>query len=120
MKNLQTFEEFLNESHYDFLGGNSNFTDEEMNEAAKDSPEELAAFINKEQSHFAAFLKPKKLSASVNGKVVEIKPASGSFTITVDFEKSTISSTGKPAYPESVSYVELMEYCKITKFKVLD
>jgi hypothetical protein len=30
MKNLQTFEEFLNESHYAFLGGNSNFTDDEM------------------------------------------------------------------------------------------
>lgn len=89
-----------------------------MNEAAKDSPEELAAFINKEQSHFAAFLKPKKLSASVSGKVVTIKPASGSFTITVDFGKSAIDTTGKPAYPESVSYVEIMEYCKLTKFKV--
>jgi len=30
MKHIPTFDEFLNESHYAFLGGNSNFTDEEM------------------------------------------------------------------------------------------
>jgi len=30
MKNIPTFEEFVNESHYAFLGGNSNFTDDEM------------------------------------------------------------------------------------------
>jgi hypothetical protein len=91
---------------------------EEMNEAAKDSPQELAAFIQKEEKHFAAFLKPKKLSATVDGKSVIIKPASGSFTITVDYAKSTIDTTGKPEWPESTSYVEILEYCKLTKFKV--
>lgn len=30
MKHIQTFEQFLTESHYAFLGGNSNFTDAEM------------------------------------------------------------------------------------------
>ena len=30
MKHVHTFESFLNESHYAFLGGNSNFTDDEM------------------------------------------------------------------------------------------
>jgi hypothetical protein len=30
MKNLLSFSEFVNESHYSFLGGNSNLTDEEM------------------------------------------------------------------------------------------
>ena len=30
MKHLHTFESFVNESHYAFLGGNSNFTDDEM------------------------------------------------------------------------------------------
>ena len=89
----------------------------EINEAVS-TPEELASFIAKEEKHFAAFLKPKKISASVNGKVVTIKPCSGSFTITVDYDKSTISSTGKPEWPESTSYVELMEYIKITKFKL--
>lgn len=30
MKKIATFEEFISESHYAFLGGNTNFTDEEM------------------------------------------------------------------------------------------
>lgn len=89
----------------------------EINEAVA-TPEELASFIQKEEKHFAAFLKPKKLTATVNGKVVTIKPGSGSFTITVDYAKSTINTTGKPEWPESTSYVELMEYIKITKFKL--
>lgn len=89
----------------------------EINEAVA-TPEELASFIQKEEKHFAAFLKPKKLTATVSGKVVTIKPGSGSFTITVDYAKSTIDTTGKPAWPESTSYVELMEYIKITKFKL--
>lgn len=89
----------------------------EINEAVS-TPEELASFIQKEEKHFAAFLKPKKLTATVNGKVVTIKPGSGSFTITVDYGKSTIDTTGKPEWPESTSYVELMEYIKITKFKL--
>jgi len=88
-----------------------------INEAVA-TPEELASFIQKEEKHFAAFLKPKKLTATVNGKVVTIKPGSGSFTITVDYAKSTIDTTGKPEWPESTSYVELMEYIKITKFKL--
>jgi len=89
----------------------------EINEAVA-TPEELASFIQKEEKHFAAFLKPKKLTATVSGKVVTIKPGSGSFTITVDYAKSTIDTTGKPEWPESTSYVELMEYIKITKFKL--
>lgn len=103
-------------------------TDNSINEGSQEdvineavaTPEELASFIQKEEKHFAAFLKPKKLTATVNGKVVTIKPGSGSFTITVDYAKSTIDTTGKPEWPESTSYVELMEYIKITKFKVLD
>jgi hypothetical protein len=98
------------------------YESEEVNEAvineAVATPEELASFIQKEEKHFAAFLKPKKLTATVNGKVVTIKPGSGSFTITVDYAKSTIDTTGKPEWPESTSYVELMEYIKITKFKL--
>jgi len=90
---------------------------EELNEGVE-KPNDLADFINKEAGHFAAFLKPKKLTAVADGDIVTIKPASGSFTITVDYSKSTINTTGKPAYPESVSYVELMEYIKITKFKI--
>jgi hypothetical protein len=89
----------------------------ELNEAVS-TPEELASFIQKEEKHFAAFLKPKRISASVNGDIVTIKPGSGSFTITVDYAKSTIDTTGKPEWPESTSYVELMEYIKITKFKL--
>ena len=91
--------------------------EEVINEAVA-TPEELASFIQKEEKHFATFLKPKKLTASVSGKVVTIKPGSGSFTITVDYAKSTIDTTGKPEWPESTSYVELMEYIKITKFKL--
>ena len=90
----------------------------ELNEGVNNA-DDLANFVNKESSHFAAFLKPKKLSAVASGDIVTIKPASGSFTITIDFKKSTIDTTGKPAYPESVSYVELLEYCKITKFKIV-
>ena len=75
-------------------------------------------FIQKEEKHFATFLKPKKLTVVVNGDIVTIKPGSRSFTITVDYANSTISSTEKPEWPESTSYVELMEYLKITKFKI--
>lgn len=91
--------------------------DESLNEGAA-TPEELASFIAKQEKHFAAFLKPKKLTATVDGKVVTIKPGSGSFTITVDYAKSTIDTTGKPAWPESTSYIEIMEYVKTTKFKL--
>jgi len=86
-----------------------------------ETADSLANFLNKEQKHFAAFLKPKNMSVSNSGGVVTIKPASGSFTITVDFNKSTIDSTGKPPHPESVSYVEIITYIKgRTKFKVLN
>jgi len=92
----------------------------EVNEAVS-NPSELTSFINKNESHFAAFLKPKKINTSVEGNKAIIKPASGSFTITVDFDKSTIDSTGKPKHPESTSYVEIIEYIKgNTKFKVLN
>lgn len=91
----------------------------DLNEA-ESTPSALAAFIEKNVKHFAAFLKPKSITATVNGEIVIIKPGSGSFTITVDFGKSTIDSTGKPAHPESTSYVELMSYIKgQTKFNVL-
>ena len=102
---------------FDFSSDVNESEEFEINEAVA-TPEELASFIQKEEKHFAAFLKPKKLTATVSGKVVTIKPGSGSFTITVDYAKSTIDTTGKPAWPESTSYVELMEYIKITKFKL--
>jgi len=91
-----------------------------INEAVN-TADELASFLNKESSHFAAFLKPKRFTAITKGdNIVEVKPASGSFTITVDFSNSTINTTGKPEYPESVSYTEIMEYIKITKFAIID
>ena len=105
MKHIHTFENFLNEN---------------LNEGAT-SANELASFLDKNQGHFAAFLKPKKYSVNVSGKVVTVRSASGSFTITIDFAKSTIDSTGKPKHPESVSYLEMMEYIKNnTKFTVLN
>ena len=113
MKHVNLFEQFINESK------SVNITEEfELNEAVN-TADDLVNFMNKESKHFAAFLKPKKLTAVANGDVVTIKPASGSFTITVDFGNSTIDTTGKPSYPESVSYIEIMEYCKITKFKII-
>jgi len=106
MKFLKDFSGFINES--------------EINESVA-TPQSIASFIEKESKHFAAFLKPKTISSNVNGDVVVIKPGSGKFTITIDFSKSTINTTGKPEYPESVSYVELMEYIKhITKFEVIE
>ena len=90
---------------------------QELNEDVT-TPEGLALFIQQQEKHFATFLKPKTLTVAVSGKVVTIKPGSGSFTITVDYSKSTIDTTGKPAWPESTSYVELMEYIKKTKFKL--
>jgi hypothetical protein len=97
----------------------SQIQESKVNEGNMDSAQDLASFIQKEEKHFASFLKPKKLSANVSGNTVSITPASKSFTITVDFDKSTIDTTGKPGFPESVSYVELMEYVKITKFKII-
>ena len=108
MNKIISFKEFLNES----IEGTA-----EINEGIS-TANELASFISKEEKHFAAFLKPKKINAVVNGDIVTIKPGSGSFTITVDYQNSTISSTGKPEWPESTSYVELMEYIKHTKFKI--
>lgn len=105
-------------SRYDLDGYIKESVDFVLNEAIN-TADDLANFINKESKHFAAFLKPKKLSATTNGDIATIKPASGSFTITVDFGNSTIDTTGKPEYPESVSYVEILEYCKITKFKII-
>jgi hypothetical protein len=92
---------------------------ESINES--ETADSLTSFLNKERKHFATFLKPKSMSVSNSGGVVTIKPASGSFTITVDFNKSTIDSTGKPSTSESTSYVEIIEYIKKhTKFKVLN
>lgn len=112
MQHIKLFEEYSNESK------SVNITEEFINEAVN-TADELVNLMNKESKHFAAFLKPKKLTAVANGDVVTIKPASGSFTITVDFGNSTIDTTGKPSYPESVSYIEIMEYCKLTKFKII-
>ena len=101
MKHIKTFEGFLNES------------------SVQATPESVVNFIKKEEKHFAAFLKPKKILTELNGDIVTIEPGSGSFTITIDFKKQMIDSTGKPKHPESTSYVEIMEYIKkITKFVV--
>lgn len=101
MKHIQTFESFLNE--------------------ANETPQSVADFLNKNQAHFASFLKPKSLSANVEGDTVVIEPSSKSFTITVDFKKMTIDSSGKPEWPESTSYVEIMTYLKGRgKFNVIE
>jgi hypothetical protein len=93
----------------------------QVNEGSFSKPNEMIDFINKNQLHFAAFLKPKKLNVLQKGDSVIISPASGSFTITVDYTKSTIDSTGKPKWPESTSYIELIEWIKhVTQFKVLN
>jgi hypothetical protein len=100
MKHIHTFESFLNES----------------NEV---TPQVIADFIKNNEKHFAAFLKPKNISATVKGDTCIIKPGSNSFTITIDFEKKMVDSTGKPNTGESTSYVEIMEYVKNkTKFTV--
>ena len=84
-----------------------------VNESKHDkSPSALADFLNKESKHFSSFLKPKRFTASVSGDILKITPASGSFTITADFKKKSLTTTGKPEYPESVSYTEIMEYVK--------
>jgi hypothetical protein len=115
----------IEEFYAELLEGNSEETAEiqllkfAVNENAS-TPEELASFISQNTKHFASFLKPKTISATVNGNIVKIEPGSKSFTITVNYDKKTIDTTGKPAYPESVSYVEIMEYVKTTKFKLLN
>jgi hypothetical protein len=106
MKTLLSFSEFINESKIDITK-----EEFELNEKVK-TADDLVSFIDKNEKRFAAFLKPKKLSVVANGDIVTIKPASGSFTLTVDFKKSTVETTGKPAHPESVSYVELLNYLK--------
>jgi len=116
MKRVPLFEEFINESQTRFLI--ESFLNENVN--PKD-PRALESFLLSNEKHFAAFLKPKKIITSVSGPIFTISPASKSFTITVDTDKETVDSTGKPAYPESVSYIETMEWVKyVTKFKVLN
>jgi hypothetical protein len=84
------------------------------------SLQDNADFLKKEEKHFAAFLKPKRLDVNFSNGVLTISPASRSFTITVDEKKKTIETTGKPDYPESVSYVEIMEYVRFrTKYTVV-
>lgn len=91
-----------------------------INESDADTPEKLQSFIQSNNSHFAAFLKPKTINFSKEGSKLLITPGSKSFTITVDFAEKTVDSTGKPKYPESVSYVEMMELMKYkTGFKML-
>lgn len=102
MKKVKTFEEFVNEN------------------LITESLQDYADFFKKEAKHFAAFLKPKRLEANYRNGVLTISPASGSFTITVDEKKKTIETTGKPGHPESVSYIEIMEYLKRrTKYTVV-
>jgi hypothetical protein len=106
MKKISTFEEFVNES---------------INEEHASSPKEIADFINKNEKHFAAFFKPRTLSATVEGKTVVVRPGSRSFTITIDFGKSKIFTTGMPHHPESTSYVETLGYIKYaTKFDEIE
>jgi hypothetical protein len=101
MKHIQTFESFLNE--------------------ANETPQSIADFLSKNQAHFASFLKPKSLSAKVEGNTVVIEPSSKSFTITVDFKKKEINSSGKPERPESTSYAEIMTFLTgRTKFDVTE
>lgn len=86
---------------------------EELNEAGvSDSADNLADSLKKNESHFATFLKPKKMNVELSGNVVTLTPASKSFTITADYNKKTVIATAKPAYPESVSYVEILEFFK--------
>lgn len=86
---------------------------EELNEAGvSDSADNLADSLKKNESHFATFLKPKKINVELSENVVTLTPASKSFTITADYNKKTVIATTKPAYPESVSYVEILEFFK--------
>jgi hypothetical protein len=108
MKHILTFEDFLNEANESFLN------------EANETPQSIADFLTKNQKHFAAFLKPKSMTATVDGDTVTIEPSSKSFVITVDFKKMTIDGSGKPARPESTSYVEIIEFLKgRTKFNVI-
>jgi hypothetical protein len=103
---MRTFNEFINESY-------------SINES--DLLQNQADFLRKEEKHFASFLKPKRLNIEINNDILTVSPASGSFTITVDGKNHTIDSTGKPSHPESVSYIEIIEYLKRrTQFKVLN
>ena len=82
-------------------------------------PKEIVTFIIKNKAHFSTFLKPKVLNVEGDDGIITIEPASGSFTITVDTDKSEISGTGKPTKGmESVSYVEILTVLKhMTGFK---
>jgi hypothetical protein len=101
--------------------GNFNYNLYLNEEILMTHPDELKDFLNKNQSHFATFLKGKYMAVNVTGDILTIKPKSGSFTITVDTKKGTIDSTGKPSHPESTSYGEIMSFLKYrTKFTVLN
>ena len=78
-----------------------------------DTAGELKSFLEKNKSHYASFLSPKRFSTSLNNDVLTIKPASGTFTIKVDTKNKTVETTGKPDFKsESTSYVEMMEGIK--------
>jgi hypothetical protein len=110
-KRILSFDEFVSES-YDYT----------VSEAIlMTHPDELKDFLNKNQSHFATFLKGKYMAVNVSGHILTIEPKSKSFKITVDTKKGTIDSTGKPSHPESTSYGEIMSFLKYrTKFTVLN
>lgn len=83
--------------------------------------EDIANFLESNQHHFAQFLKPKRLNTLVNDNKLIVRSGSGSFTLSVDGNKKVINTTGKPAYPESVSYTEILEYLKRkTAFKFME
>lgn len=85
---------------------------QDLNEASDITKEELKSFLEKNEKHFAAFLKPKKLIVSLTSDKLIVEPKSNSFAYTVDFGKKKIYTTGKPDSMESVSYVEIGETLK--------
>ena len=69
--------------------------------------EELKAFLEKNENHFAAFLKNKRMFVSINGNKLIVEPKTKSFKYIVDYDKKEIYSTEKPDSHESTSYVEI-------------
>lgn len=81
---------------------------------------ELFLFFCENETHFAAFLKHKKLTIirNINGGIL-INDCENSFSINIDYKNKTIESTEKPAWPKSISYVEILDYAeRKTKFKI--
>jgi len=72
----------------------------------------VVEFFNSDKKHFTRFFRPKRFSAIAYDNICEIKPASGSFTLQIDVVNKIVYTTGKPEYPESVSYTEMIELIK--------